>query len=139
MAEVCSKFELVAAKLLGMHPATLFECTVPVKPMDPLDLSPPRGMDTEMRWRGVVWPTETVEACKAQGVKLAEVKDIKAGQSVREDGFKCVDAKTGETKVDFSVLRSCVADKDPAAPGSCKSEVVVKPKPATASSVRKLD
>ena len=139
MAEVCEKWQMIAGKVIGFNPMTYFECTVPDPRATPLDLSPPRGMDTEMRWRGVVWPTENVAACTAQGARMLDMKEMKAGEKIKEDGFKCVDAKTGETKVDFSVLRSCAVDKDPAAAGSCKSEVVVKPKPTTASTVRKLD
>lgn len=131
MPEVCAKWQMIAGKVIGLNPMTYFECTAPQKPLEPLNMSAPAGMKSNMRWRNVLWPTEDVAACKTQGARMLNMRDMKAGETIKEDGFRCIDAKTGETQVDFSVLRSCLPDKDPHAPGSCKSEVIENPRPVT--------
>jgi len=128
MPEVCTAFQSLTNWVVG---GKVFACVPPEKPLEAgMATEASHKYTTEMRWRNVSWPTESQEACIAQGTRMLDLREVKAGEKITADGFKCVDRESDKVTVDFSVTRECAAGKDPQAPGSCTSTATIK-KPAS--------
>lgn len=130
---VCTAWEQTVAKLAYDWKGSTWRmqaCGMPI-PLEPVDLSPPVGLDVMMRGAGYgSYPTKDVGACIAQGESILKHRDVAAGKSSTEQ-MQCLDRTEEKVLVNFSVTKACEPGKDPNAAGSCKVTHTVKDKPRT--------
>lgn len=117
MAEVCSKFQEIAAMVVGRSPATVFNCTQ-LHDVNQVESSQPsEDYKFLLQGRGVSVAATDAAQCVAEAKNLANAWDVENGQK-RNALYACINE--GKVVSDFVIEKSCDADS------KCK----VTPRPA---------
>ena len=104
MAEVCSKFQELAAMMVGRSPSNVFDCTHlrDVKQMD--GTQPSEDYKFLLQGRGISVAAIDAKQCESEAKNLAKAWDVEGGHK-RSDPYACLN--DGKVVTNFVVDKSC--------------------------------